>query len=876
MSGYANQNLKADIDLLGRILGQVITKQCGQQYYELVENVRLTSIKASKSHNATYLNKVVDLTHNLKPYELYLISRSFGHFLNLVNIAESLHGIDIEKPAHSIEQLIDVMLDKGVSKTELCETIEELSIELVLTAHPTEVKRRTLIQKYTQISELVKKRKWVTEHYQHDIDRQLYTIISSIWLTDEIRRKRPTPLEEAKWGFAVIEETLWDAVPWYLRRIDYSLENKGLGRLSLDATPITFGSWMGGDRDGNPFVTSSITELAVLTARWTAFNLYHKEVNELVQSLSLNDCSSELKKVSKNAHEPYRYVLRKLRKKIAYTRDWLSHCIQKGCYIENSECIQSKSEISDVLLLLYNSLCSINADAVANDSLLDLIRRLNTFGLSLLKLDIRQEASRHQNVIARICEYLSIGNYQEWSESQKSKWLIDELNNKRPLLPIDCPFDNDEQEIIDTLKVIAKLPSDQFGAYVISMASTVSDILSVCLLQKICDIPKPLRTVPLFETLDDLNGAPETLDKLFSISHYGEISQNKQEIMIGYSDSGKDAGKLAASWALYRAQAAMLDVAKKHHYNINFFHGRGGTVGRGGGPVQAAMLSQPPGTVEGHLRVTEQGEVIQQKYGSPRSSRHHLLLYVSSVVEATLAPPKKPKDQWVSLMDELSEISAKAYRRTVKDDPVFLEYFHNATPGQELGRLAIGSRPSKRKAAGGIGSLRAIPWMFAWIQLRLILPAWLGMDKAFKQAIDEGKHEILQEMILNWPFFHAFMDVLDMVLAKADGKIASYYDQALVNDKLRNYGAEIRSHLAEVAKYNKLIAKDLPIENHRDAFRSLLRYRKPYIDPLNILQAEVLRRLKFENISNETDKTQLENALMLSIAGIAAGMKNTG
>ncbi|MFT6834807.1 MAG: phosphoenolpyruvate carboxylase [Francisellaceae bacterium] len=875
MSNYYNPNLKADVDLLGRILGKVITKQCGEENYELIEKVRLLSIDANKNHNQNYLNQVANLMRELDSNKLFLVARSFGHFLNLVNISESMHGADIERPTHTFEQLVDLILEKKISKSKLQKTIENLSIELVLTAHPTEVKRRTLIQKYSQISELIKKRKLVTDYHKQDIDRQLYTLITSTWLTDEIRRKKPTPLEEAKWGFAVIEETLWDAIPWYLRRLDYLLESKGLDKLHINTTPITFGSWMGGDRDGNPFVISNITERAVLAARWTAFNLYFKEVNSLVQSISLNDCSDEIKKISNNDHEPYRYTLRILRDKIAYTRNWLSECINKKTYIYNEKCINSKAEISKVLMLIYDSLCSVNAEAVANNHLLDLIRRLNTFDLCLVKLDIRQEGTRHQNVIAKICRYLNFGNYQKWSEDKKCNWLIQELSSKRPLLPYNCPFDAEEQEVIDTLKTIARLPSDQFGAYIISMASTVSDVLSVCLLQKICGIENQLRTVPLFETLDDLNNAPAVLDKLFSIEDYKLYSNKKQEVMIGYSDSGKDAGKLAASWALYQAQSLILDVAKKHHFKVNFFHGRGGTVGRGGGPVQAAMLSQPPGTVDGNLRVTEQGEVIQQKYGSARSARHNLILYASSVVEATLLPPSKPKDEWISLMDELSAISTKSYRKTVMDDPEFLDYFHNATPGHELGRLSIGSRPAKRKSTGGIETLRAIPWMFAWIQLRLILPAWLGMDVAFKKAIDEGKLDTLQAMISDWPFFLSFMDVLDMVLTKADSNIASFYDRALVNKSLRDYGAKLREHLKEVNKYNDIIAKDLPIEEERHNLRGALEYRKPYIDPINILQAEVLKRLKFDKL-NVDDKTQLENALMLSISGIAAGMKNTG
>ena len=409
------------------------------------------------------------------------------------------------------------------------------------------------------------------------------------------------------------------------------------------------------------------------------------------------------------------------------------------------------------------------------------------------------------------------------------------------------------------------------------MASKASDILSVCLIQKMCGIEEYMRVVPLFETLDDLVSAPYVLNELFNMDWYKCFCASKQEIMVGYSDSGKDAGKLAASWGLYRAQEEMLDIANKHGVELCFFHGRGGSVGRGGGPVNAALLSQPPGTVAGNMRVTEQGEVIQQKFGSKLAARHNILTYISSALEATLLPPVKPKKEWRELMEEASTLSCEAYRAVVFSDKNFLEYFRIATPEQELGRLCIGSRPAKRKKGGGVETLRAIPWIFAWTQVRLLLPAWLGMEEAFEQILaSKSKYETMKEMIDSWPFFHSLMDSIDMVLAKADRKMSGFYDKLLPNVALEQYGKDIRFKLSTIKEINLKIINDLDLSEERNSYRSSLHYRNSYIDPLNLCQVEMMSRLNNHKYNSESEKKSIEDSLMLSIAGIAAGLKNTG
>ena len=472
-----------------------------------------------------------------------------------------------------------------------------------------------------------------------------------------------------------------------------------------------------------------------------------------------------------------------------------------------------------------------------------------------------------------ITEYIGLGSYATWSEEQRQEFLIRECQNRRPLMPQEMPLTAEQQELIDTLRVCAELPRDGLGAYVISMASCPSDVLAVRLLQKEAGIRHPMRVVPLFETLSDLNHSAEVMEHLFAMPWYKADIQGDQEVMIGYSDSGKDAGKLAASWAQYKAQEALTKVAEKHDIRLNLFHGRGGSAGRGGGPVEHALLAQPPGTVDGRMRVTEQGEVIQQKYSIPDVAVHNLMQYTTAVAEATLTPPPAPKQEWRDLMEVMSEISCNEYRSIVRGHEKFVEYFRQVTPEQELGRLYIGSRPAKRNQGGGIESLRAIPWVFAWTQIRLMLPAWLGTGDALKTAIAEGKESQLQEMIEQWPFFYFFMDMLDMVLSKADLRVAEYYDDCLAGDDVKELGRELREKLCTTMDVAEHIVKDLPVEEERQVLRASVVVRNPYADPLNLLQGEVLRRIKTREV---TDLETLEDALMVTIAGISAAMKNTG
>jgi phosphoenolpyruvate carboxylase len=524
-----------------------------------------------------------------------------------------------------------------------------------------------------------------------------------------------------------------------------------------------------------------------------------------------------------------------------------------------------------------------------------------------VRLDIRQESDRHTDVMDAITKHLEIGSYREWSEERRQEWLLSELSGKRPLFGPDLPKTEEIADVLDTFHVLAELPADCFGAYIISMATSPSDVLAVELLQRECHVKQPLRVVPLFEKLADLDVAPAAVARLFSIDWYRNRIDGKQEVMIGYSDSGKDAGRLSAAWQLYKAQEELIKVAKQFGVKLTMFHGRGGTVGRGGGPTHLAILSQPPDTVHGSLRVTVQGEVIEQSFGEEHLCFRTLQRFTAATLEHGMKPPVSPKSEWRALMDEIAVVATAAYRSIVFQEPRFVEYFRLATPETEYGRMNIGSRPSKRKPSGGIESLRAIPWIFAWTQTRFHLPVWLGFGAAFKYAIkkDIKNLQMLREMYKEWPFFRVTIDLVEMVFAKGDPGIATLYDKLLVSEDLWPFGEHLRANYEETKDLLLQIAGHNDLLEDNPYLKQRLRLRDSYITTLNVLQAYTLKRIRDSNYhvklrphiskdyveSSESSKSAaelvklnptseyapgLEDTLILTMKGIAAGMQNTG
>ena len=881
--------LREDIRLLGTFLGRVIRDQEGLTFYKIVERLRLLSKNTllDKNKSKVFL-KVSKEVKKLKPKDIFRVTRSFSHILNLMNLAESLDASrklnEYENPYFKnknqnifIEDIIkNLFKNRNISNNKIYKQATKLDIGIVLTAHPTEVKRRTLIQKYANLIELMEQRHLYKKYPSKilEIDRKIYTEITVIWKTDELKRSKPSPLDEAKWGLAVIEDSLWDTIPKVYKRLN-DIFRKNLGKdLPRGYNPIQFGSWMGGDRDGNPNVTADITKKVILFSRWQAAKLYEKELTKLIQDLSMKECSPKIKKITGNSFEPYRVYLRPIRDKIRLTYQLIEKHLNNNKSLNEKKLLKDKNEILKPLREVRESLNLNRGQHIANADLLDLIRRVRCFGINLARLDIRQESSRHQKLIADVLNKKYKINFSSLSESKKINLLNLLIKQKKYFINNLKIKHKDNKEVWNTFKQISKEPEQCMGAYVISMTSKASDILSVYFLQKQAETKNLLRVVPLFETLDDLKNAKSVMENIFKLSWYRRLINHKQEVMIGYSDSSKDAGKLSASWHQYKLQEELRNLAKKYKIDLVFFHGRGGSAGRGGGPIQATLKSQPANTVNGKIRITDQGEVIQQKYGYKPLAEYNLCSYIGAVMDASLNPPPKSKKNWRELIEKMSEIATSAYRKNLNQSEDFIRYFKTVTPHKSLGKLAIGSRPTKRKNVDNIQSLRAIPWVFAWTQIRLMLPAWLGTTEALRYGSIKKFSKTLTDMEKNWPYFVSTMDILDMVITKVDPEISIIYENNLADSALKRIGKKLRFQFDALVKlHNKITPKE--VFKERKEFRKALFIRNNYTETLNILQATIMNKIN-NNKYKKLDKKFLDDALMTSIAGISAAMKNTG
>ena len=881
------KSLREDVRYLGFVLGKVIKDQEGEKFFNLVEKIRKLS-KTNKSNLKSDNSKknISKVLFKLNPETTFKITRAFTHFMNLLNLAElvdasrSLNEYENKKVSNSknifIEEIFEKLFNnKKIPNKKIYNFAKNLNIGIVLTAHPTEVKRRTLIQKYHSITEILEQRDLFKNFpfKQIGLDKRLYNELTIIWNTDDLKRTKPSPFDEARWGLAIIEDSLWDTIPKVYRRLNtIFLKNMDKG-LPKNFNPIEFGSWMGGDRDGNPNVTAKVTKEVILLSRWEAAKLYEKSLTKIIRSYSMKKCSKKITKVVGKSFEPYRVYLRPLRDKMRKTHRLIEQHLVNSVPLDQSKLLKNREEILKPLRVVRESLEQNQCENIASGELLDLMRRAKCFGINLARLDIRQESIRHSKLIEELFKRKYNKNYNNLSELEKLNFLKSKLiSNKNSIN--NFHFKNKEnKEVWSTFKQLSKEPSECLGAYVISMTSAASDILSVYFLQKEAKISNQLRVVPLFETLDDLINSKSIMEILFSKKWYRNLIKNNQEVMIGYSDSSKDAGKICASWNQYKAQEEIVKLSKKYKIKITFFHGRGGSAGRGGGPIQATLRSQPPNSVNGNIRITDQGEVIQQKYGYEPLAKYNLCSYIGAVTEASLNPPPSPKENWRKLIEKMSDISKSSYRKNINQSSEFIKYFKTVTPHIALGKLSIGSRPSKRKKTDNIKSLRAIPWVFAWTQIRLMLPAWLGSAEALRYSYIKKFRKTLIDMEKNWPFFNSMLDILDMVISKVDPNVSKIYEQYLADKNLKRVGKKLRFQFEQIKRLNKNITPK-EILNNRKKYRTSIIIRNIYSEVLNIIQPIIIKKLKHKKYAK--NKKILNDALMTSIAGISAAMKNTG
>lgn len=916
-----------------------IVKNCvpKETYIKLKEVSNLAKVYDLTSQSEASFNNLAATIESLNVDELIVVASLFSNMCNLANLAEHVHRVRRRRAFErgessilihfSVEQIANELLKKGRSPEDIREQLVNQTVEMVLTAHPTQAVRRSLLEKLHAIGRglIASHDQYLTPAENELIREGIEANLLALWRTDEVRRSKPKPEDEARNILQVIEDTVWNAVPRYVRSVDRALDKLNQEPLPLDAQLFKFGSWAGGDRDGNPFVTPEVTRKVVAVNRYRASCLYLAEIEGLLFDLSVHYGSDELLEYNKQTTafinkmsfgavesdaiknmkykefwnhvpptEPFRVCLSHVRDRMTATRDHGEAAMANLPLPRarpSTPIYTRKDELLEPLEVMYWSLIKTGDNLLADGRLKDLIRRVHMFGLTLLTLDIRQEAEEHTAALNYITEYVGLGSYADMNEEERMEFLTQTLQGKRPLVPRSMQSEGKIKNVLDTFACITEVGSEALGAYVISMCMKPSDVLAVEVLQReyVKTPNTTLRVVPLLETITALQESTSVLSTLFENKwyrkHMAERFDSVQEVMIGYSDSGKDGGRLTSAWELYKAQETMEACARKHNVKLRFFHGRGGTVGRGGGPQHLAILSQPPGTINQYLRVTIQGEVMEQDFGLPGLALKTLETYTTAVMKADLTKPTTVKDAWREKMDVLSGISCTKYREIVRSDPRFVKYFRTATPEQELGLLNIGSRPQKRKQ-GGVESLRAIPWVFAWTQTRLHLPVWLGLGTALASgAADDDGLRLLREMYNEWPFFHSFFDLMEMVLAKADPHISSRYDDVLVDDaEQKKFGAMARELLGETIDNVLQVCGAQNLLDKDRVQRRAISVRQEWLTPMNVVQVEILKR--WRTISDdgvirpehrEKDETNtLIDALIISMKGLSAGLQNTG
>ena len=915
--------LRDDIRFLGRILGEVIAEQEGQEVYELVEQARLTSFDIAKGN--AEMDSLVQVFDGITPAKATPIARAFSHFALLANLAEDLYDEELREqaldagdtPPDSTLDATWLKLNEGnVGAEAVADVLRNAEVAPVLTAHPTETRRRTVFDA----------QKWITTHMRErhalqsaeptartqskldEIEKNIRRRITILWQTALIRVARPRIEDEIEVGLRYYKLSLLEEIPRINRDVAVELRERFGEDVPLKPV-VKPGSWIGGDHDGNPYVTAETVEYSTHRAAETVLKYYARQLHSLEHELSLSDRMNKVtpqllaladaghNDVPSRVDEPYRRAVHGVRGRIlATTAELIGEDAVEGVWFKVFTPYASPEEFLNDALTIDHSLRESNDVLIADDRLSVLISAIESFGFNLYALDLRQNSESYEDVLTELFERAQVtANYRELSEAEKLEVLLKELRSPRPLIP----HGSDEySEVTDRELGIFRTASEavkKFGPRmvphcIISMASSVTDVLEPMVLLKEFgliaangDNPRgTVDVIPLFETIEDLQAGAGILDELWKIDLYRNYllqRDNVQEVMLGYSDSNKDGGYFSANWALYDAELQLVELCRSAGVKLRLFHGRGGTVGRGGGPSYDAILAQPRGAVQGSVRITEQGEIISAKYGNPETARRNLEALVSATLEASLLDVSELTDHQraYDIMSEISELSLKKYASLVHEDQGFIDYFTQSTPLQEIGSLNIGSRPSSRKQTSSVEDLRAIPWVLSWSQSRVMLPGWFGVGTALEQWIGEGEQATqriaeLQTLNESWPFFTSVLDNMAQVMSKAELRLAKLYADLIPDREVaeRVYSVIREEYFLTKKMFCVITGSDDLLDDNPLLARSVQR-RYPYLLPLNVIQVEMMRRYRKGDQSEQVSRN-----IQLTMNGLSTALRNSG
>jgi phosphoenolpyruvate carboxylase len=902
------------VRLLGVQLGTVLVEQAGQHTFELEEEIRATARTVRKSYSPSAFERLIQLTSGLSCEAATDMLRAFSVYFQLANLAEQVDTVlttkrhrEQARPSASFRDALATLKDAEVTPTQLQNILNRIHVVPVLTAHPTEAKRKTVLDLLDRLNYLVERVDETPEFPRREAEtvQSILAELTVLWQTDEVRSQKLDVTDEVKNGVFHLETVIFKVLPLIYQDLSEAIKEFYPDASILIPNVLTFGSWIGGDRDGNPYVTPDITCETVALHRETIINLYLEEVRKLLRFFSQSTervaCSEELLESLAHDRKSFPQELARLEKHYPnefYRQKWAIIARRLSLTLHDTtdeRSYQSSQQLLHDILIIERSLHVGHAQRLIRAKLNPFRRQVELFGFHFVTLDIRQHSSKHLAALSEI--FASAGlepRLVELSEKERSRAYEREILNPRPLISDLMAFTEETSQTLKVFKIIRELQGSAgtkaIENYIISMSEHPSDVLAVLLLAKEVGLFRllPDRTatssinvVPLFETISDLRRAPAVMQYLFNSDAYKrnlDARGNLQEIMLGYSDSNKDGGYITSHWELYKAQKALTEVTEKNGVTVRFFHGRGGTTGRGGGgPLNRAILAQPAGTIQGSLRVTEQGEMVSTNYSHEVIAQRNL----EECLHATLLATSQVLDKhdtslWEAVVDELSEISFQFYRDFVTD-PAFPEFFFQITPFNELSTMNIGSRPSKRKAGGSINDIRAVPWVFSWTQNRCLFPTWYGVGTALQEfsSRDNGI-PVLQEMYREWRFFQTILANCEMTLAKCDMNILKRYSSLVQNEAIRE---RLLSKLLD--EYRKTVDAVLSITNQRaileqnQTLQEYLRIRDRYLDPLSYIQVDLLRRFRLLD-DDAPEQAQLLKAIQGSISGIASGMKNTG